>query len=112
MKVAEEALAKAPIDRRGRFLSQSGLAFTHQRVKRVRQLLRKRSLRWAERSLVVEGAELLSVALAAGATVEAVYVAPRGRGRRRWPTPSGGPSTPVPGSSTWRPGSSSGWPTP
>ncbi|MGO9030009.1 MAG: TrmH family RNA methyltransferase [Acidimicrobiales bacterium] len=55
------------------------MAFTHQRVRRVRQLLRKRSLRWSEQCLVVEGAELLSVALAAGAAVESVYVAPGGR---------------------------------
>jgi TrmH family RNA methyltransferase len=42
-------------------------------------LLRKRSLRWSDRCLVVEGAELLSVALEAGAVVESVYVAPEGR---------------------------------
>jgi len=47
-------------------------------VRRLRQLLRKSSLRAAERVVVVEGAELLSVALAAGASVEAVYVAPEG----------------------------------
>jgi len=47
-------------------------------VRRLRQLLRKRSLRASEQVVVVEGAELLSVALAAGAPVEAVYVAPEG----------------------------------
>jgi len=47
-------------------------------VRRLRQLLRKRSLRATEHAVVVEGAELLSVALAAGAAVEAVYVAPEG----------------------------------
>jgi TrmH family RNA methyltransferase len=47
-------------------------------VRRIRQLIRKRSLRWSERLLVVEGAELLSVALDAGAPVESVYVAPEG----------------------------------
>ena len=47
-------------------------------MRRLRQLLRKRSLRAAEHAVVVEGAELLSVALAAGAPVEAVYVAPEG----------------------------------
>ncbi len=47
-------------------------------MRRLRQLLRKRGLRNAERVLVVEGAELLAVALAAGARVEAVYVAPEG----------------------------------
>ncbi|HVB93219.1 MAG TPA: RNA methyltransferase [Acidimicrobiales bacterium] len=48
-------------------------------MKRVRQLLRKRSLRWSDHCLVVEGAELLSVALEAGAAVESVYVAAEGR---------------------------------
>jgi RNA methyltransferase, TrmH family len=47
-------------------------------VRRLRQLLRKRGLRNAERVLVVEGAELLAVALTAGVRVEAVYVAPEG----------------------------------
>jgi TrmH family RNA methyltransferase len=47
-------------------------------VRRLRQLLRKRSLRASEQVVVVEGAELLSVALTAGASVEAVYVAPEG----------------------------------
>ena len=64
---------------RNRVLSQIGLAYTHQRVRRLRQLLRKRSLRSAEAALVVEGPELLSVALDAGAVVESVYVAPEGR---------------------------------
>ena len=48
-------------------------------MRRVRQLLRKRSLRAAEQSLVVEGAELLSTALLAGAPIESVFVAPEGR---------------------------------
>ena len=47
-------------------------------MRRLRQLLRKRGLRSAERVVVVEGAELLSVAIAAGADIEAVYVAPEG----------------------------------
>jgi TrmH family RNA methyltransferase len=47
-------------------------------VRRLRQLLRKGGARRAEQVVVVEGAELLSVALAAGADVEAVYVAPEG----------------------------------
>jgi len=47
-------------------------------VRRLRQLLRKRGARRAEQVVVVEGAELLSVAIAAGAAVEAVYVAPEG----------------------------------
>ncbi len=47
-------------------------------MRRLRQLLRKGGLRAAEQVVVVEGAELLSVAIAAGADVEAVYVAPEG----------------------------------
>jgi TrmH family RNA methyltransferase len=47
-------------------------------VRRLRQLLRKRGLRATEQVVVVEGAELLSVAVAAGASIEAVYVAPEG----------------------------------
>ena len=47
-------------------------------MRRLRQLLRKRGLRASEQVVVVEGAELLSVALAAGASIEAVYVAPEG----------------------------------
>jgi RNA methyltransferase, TrmH family len=47
-------------------------------VRRLRQLLRKGGARAAEQVVVVEGAELLSVALAAGCEVEAVYVAPEG----------------------------------
>ena len=47
-------------------------------MRRLRQLLRKRGARSAEQVVVVEGAELLSVAIAAGADIEAVYVAPEG----------------------------------
>jgi TrmH family RNA methyltransferase len=47
-------------------------------VKRLRQLLRKPGARRAEHVVVVEGAELLSVAMAAGVPVESVYVAPEG----------------------------------
>ncbi len=60
-----------------------GLAFTHRRVRRVRQLLRKRQpATHSEGSLVVEGEALLSSALDAGVAVEAVYVAPGGRAGR------------------------------
>ena len=48
-------------------------------MKRIRQLLRKRRQRQADGALVVEGAELLSSALDAGAAVEAVYLAPGDR---------------------------------
>ena len=40
--------------------------------------MRKRGARRAEQVVVVEGAELLSVAIAAGVAIEAVYVAPEG----------------------------------
>ena len=65
---------------RGRFLTQHQLASTHHRVRRVRQLLRKRSLRASERALVVEGAELLAAAIQSGLPIESVYVAPEGHG--------------------------------
>ncbi|MGA2835911.1 MAG: RNA methyltransferase [Acidimicrobiales bacterium] len=47
-------------------------------MRRLRQLLRKPGARSAEQVVVVEGAELLSVAMAAGAPIESVYVAPEG----------------------------------
>ncbi|MHB8497613.1 MAG: TrmH family RNA methyltransferase [Acidimicrobiales bacterium] len=47
-------------------------------MRRLGKLLRKRSLRAVEGVLVVEGAELLAQAFEAGATIEAVYVAPEG----------------------------------
>ena len=47
-------------------------------MRRLRQLLRKRGLRASEQVVVVEGAELLSVAMEADASIEAVYVAPEG----------------------------------
>jgi TrmH family RNA methyltransferase len=48
-------------------------------VKQVRRLIAKRSVRRAEGMLVAEGAELVSVALDAGAPVAAVYLAPGAR---------------------------------
>ncbi len=84
----------------GRFLTQTGLSFTHHRIKRLRGLLRKPSLRRAEGVVVVEGAELLATALAAGARVESVYVAPEGRSGVG---PVERPSPAAPGSSTSAP---------
>jgi TrmH family RNA methyltransferase len=46
----------------------------------LRGLVQKRSARWAERAFVAEGTELLRTALAAGTTVESVYVSPEGAG--------------------------------
>lgn len=51
------------------------LTFTHQRVKRLRRLIRKSATRVAEGAFVLEGATLLTEALDAGAPVESVYVA-------------------------------------
>ena len=75
----QRGAGRCPGEGRGRFLSQDALASTHHRVRRLRQLLRKRSLRSSERVVVVEGAELLAAALSAGVPVESVYVAPEGR---------------------------------
>ncbi len=50
------------------------LAYKHQRVQRLRRLVARRSARQAERSFIVEGAKVLSEALAAGVPVESVYV--------------------------------------
>jgi TrmH family RNA methyltransferase len=47
----------------------------HPDVERLRRLLRRRADRIAERAFVLEGPKLLAEALAAGAEIEAVYVA-------------------------------------
>jgi TrmH family RNA methyltransferase len=52
----------------------SGLSYRHQRVQRLRRLLGRRSARKDEGRFVVEGINLLEEALAAGASIEAVYV--------------------------------------
>jgi RNA methyltransferase, TrmH family len=53
-----------------------GLAFTSGRVKRLRQLLERSSLRRRERAFVVEGPTLVGDALDAGAQLESLFVAP------------------------------------
>lgn len=45
----------------------------HQRVQRLRRLVRQRSVRHEDRRFVLEGARLLEAALEAGASLEAVY---------------------------------------
>lgn len=50
------------------------LGARHQRVERLRRLVRRSSVRASERAFVLEGAKLLSEALDAGTTLEAVYV--------------------------------------
>ncbi|HUR24137.1 MAG TPA: RNA methyltransferase [Acidimicrobiales bacterium] len=53
-----------------------GLAFTSGRVKRLRQLLERSSMRRRERAFVVEGPTLVGDALDAGAELESLFVAP------------------------------------
>jgi TrmH family RNA methyltransferase len=50
------------------------LGARHQRVERLRRLVRRSAVRASERAFVLEGAKLLSEALTAGITLEAVYV--------------------------------------
>jgi TrmH family RNA methyltransferase len=54
----------------------AGLGPRHARVDRLRRLLRRRTARAGERAFVLEGAKLVGEALAAGAPLEAVFVAP------------------------------------
>lgn len=54
----------------------AGLSFRHQRVQRVRRLLRSHSARQAERAFVLEGEKLLAEAVNAGVSIESVYLAP------------------------------------
>ncbi len=53
----------------------SGLAFRHKRVQRLRRLVDRGSTRDSERAFVLEGAKLLTEALDAGTPVESVYLA-------------------------------------
>lgn len=57
----------------------AGLSYRHQKVQRLRRLVSRRSSRESERAFVAEGSKVLGEALAAGAPVEAVFVAPDGR---------------------------------
>ena len=87
------------------------LAYSHQRVRRLRRLVAKRNTRWAERAFVAEGAELVRTALAAGVAARVALRGRRGRprgrrgGRRRSRRPGCG-------SSSWPPGCWPRWPTP
>ncbi len=80
VRVANDALAEPATEGRGALLTQAGLAFTHQRVRRVRQLLSQarasggRSARWCWRVPSCSVA-----ALEAEVPVESAYVAPGGR---------------------------------
>jgi TrmH family RNA methyltransferase len=56
----------------------AALSFRHAKVQRLRRLLARRSARTAEGAFVVEGATLLAEAVASGAAIESVYVAPGG----------------------------------
>ena len=54
----------------------AGLSFRHQRVQRIRRLLRSHSARQTERAFVLEGEKLLAEAVNAGVSIESVYLAP------------------------------------
>ena len=56
--------------------SGPGLSFTSGRIKRLRQLLDRSSVRRRERAFVVEGPTLVGDALDAGADLECLFVAP------------------------------------
>ena len=51
------------------------MAYSHQRVRRLRRLLQKRATRWSERAFVAEGIEVVHCGLEAGAVPESVYIA-------------------------------------
>ncbi len=53
----------------------SGLAFRHKRVQRLRRLVDRGSFRDSERAFVLEGAKLVTEALDAGTPVESLYLA-------------------------------------
>ena len=53
----------------------SGLAFRHKRVQRLRRLVDRGSFRDSERAFALEGTKLLTEALDAGTPVESLYVA-------------------------------------
>ncbi|MBW8827421.1 MAG: RNA methyltransferase [Acidobacteria bacterium] len=57
----------------------AALGVRHPEVERLRRLLRRADARASEAAFVLEGPKLLSVALDAGADLEAVYVAEDGR---------------------------------
>ena len=56
------------------------LGARHQRVERLRRLVRRHSVRASERAFVLEGAKLLAEALDAGVVLEAVFVDQRAAG--------------------------------
>lgn len=56
-------------------LSVTDLGARHQRVQRLRRLLRRSSVREAERAFVAEGANIVEAALDAGAPIESLFLA-------------------------------------
>jgi RNA methyltransferase, TrmH family len=60
------------------------LASSHQRVRRLRRLVQKRSLRWSEGVCVLEGPDLVDEALATGQELEALYMAQGATGEPRF----------------------------
>lgn len=55
--------------------TSAALGLRHQKVDRLRRLIRRRSIRSSERAFVLEGAKLLDEAVGAGRSIEAVFVA-------------------------------------
>jgi RNA methyltransferase, TrmH family len=53
---------------------KTGLAFTHQRVQRLRRLIRRRDSRADDGVCIVEGAKVLTEALNAGVRIDGVFV--------------------------------------
>ena len=60
--------------------ASGALGARHQRVERLRRLVRRHSVRASERAFVLEGAKLLVEALDAGVVLEAVFVDQRAAG--------------------------------
>ena len=95
--VAAAALAARRPRRRPRPLPEPALAFSHQRVRRLRRLLAKRATRWAERAFVAEGPELRPRALPRAPGLESLYLAPGGGRAARGRGPGRGRPTRGPG---------------
>jgi TrmH family RNA methyltransferase len=70
-----------PEPRGGCFLTRQALGARHQRVQRLRRLLRNPKLRQSEGAFVAEGVRVVGAALEAGAPIEAIFVEADGAGQ-------------------------------
>ncbi|MHB1988435.1 MAG: TrmH family RNA methyltransferase [Acidimicrobiales bacterium] len=61
-------------------MSGQALGARHQRVQRLRRLVRRASVRSAEHAFVAEGIKVVTAALDSGASIESLYVAADGAG--------------------------------